>query len=108
MNSHKPEKITSLLTQYAAEFLNRQSNGASLITVTHSTISNDLKQATIFVTIFPDDKEEEALNFVKRQRSELRDYIKTKSKLGTLPFLDITLDRGEKNRQHIDDILNKG
>lgn len=108
MNSHRSEKLTSLLIRFAAEFLNRQSNGASLITVTNCSLSDDLKQATIYITVLPDDKEMDALNFAKRQRSELRDYLKDNIKIGTMPFIDIEIDRGEKHRQKIEDLLNKG
>lgn len=100
--------MTSLLSQIAAEYLNRESNGASLITVTGCTISDDFKRATIYITVLPDDKETDALNFAKRQRTDLRNFIKTKTKIGTLPFLEIEIDAGEKHRQHIDELINKG
>lgn len=106
--NRKKEKITSLLSQAVAEYLNYHSNGSSLITVTNCFVSDDLKRATIYFTVLPDDKEEEALNFAKRQRSEIREYLKKKTKLGMLPFIDIEIDRGEKHRQRIDDLLNKG
>jgi ribosome-binding factor A len=106
--NRKTEKLISLLTQLAAEFLNRQSNGASLITVTNCSISDDWKNATVFITVLPDEKEAEALNFAKRQRSELRDYIKDHSKLGTLPFIEIEIDEAEKSRRRIDDLIDKG
>jgi len=106
--SNKTEKYVSLISQLAAEFLNYHSNGASLITVTNCTISDDLKRSTIYITVFPDDKEADALNFAKRQRAELRDFIKGKAKLGVLPFLEVEIDKGEKARQRIDELINKG
>jgi len=106
--AHKSEKYVSLISQLSAEFLNYQSNGASLITVTNCTVSDDLKRATIYISVLPDEKEAEALNFAKRQRGELREFLKEKGKLGILPFLEVEIDRGEKHRQHIDELINKG
>jgi len=108
MDNRKQERITSLLAQTAAEYLNYHSNGTSMITVTSCVISDDLKRATIYMTVLPDEKEAEALNFAKRQRAEIREYLKDKTKLGTLPFIDIEIDQGEKHRQRIDELLKKG
>ncbi len=106
--SIKHEKIVSLVRQLAAYYLEQQSNGISLITVTDCQLSEDSKYATIFITVFPDRFEEAALNFAKRQRADLRNYIKEKAKMGVLPFIEIELDQAEKQRQRIDDLLKKG
>lgn len=108
MYGHKQEKITSVLIPVVAEYLNYHSNGSSMITVTNCVVSDDLKRATIYVTVLPDEKEAEALNFAKRQRSEIREFLKKKTKIGMLPFIDIEIDLGEKHRQRIDELLKKG
>jgi len=108
MSFHRQEKITSAIIPVAAKYLNYQSNGSSMITVTNCIVSDDLKRATIYITVLPDNKEEEALNFAKRQRREIREYLKKKTKIGMLPFIDIELDLGEKHRQRIDELLKKG
>ncbi len=84
--------------------MQRESSGGSLITVTDANISKDLKKATIFITVLPESSEESALNFAKRKRSDLRNFIKTKLQMKILPFLDFEIDKGEKNRQRIDEL----
>lgn len=101
------EKIANQIKQLTAEFLSKESNRTSLITVTHSDVSRDLKRGTIFVTIMPEDKEKSALDFLLRKRAELRTFFKKYMTSKTVPFIDIKLDKGEKNRQKIDQLLRE-
>ena len=102
----RQEKVEELLRQCSANFLEIESNRTSLITVTRCSISPDLKRATVFITVLPTDREHTALDFAKRKRKALREYIKKHLRLKRIPFLDIKIDDGEKNRQRIDELLN--
>lgn len=101
----RKEKTTHIIKELASEFLSMESNRQSLVTVTRVEFSPKSKQATIFISVMPDHKSEAALDFAKRQRAALRAFIKEKSRLSILPFLDIQLDAGEKNRQNIDRLV---
>jgi len=101
------EKIANQIKELAAEFLGRENNRTSLITVTSCNTSPDLKKATIFITVLPNAKETSALEFAKRKRKEIREFIKEKMSIKIIPFLDIQIDQGEKNRQKIDELLRK-
>lgn len=103
--SDRQGKVANFLKELSAQFLERESNGTSLITVTSCTVSPDLKKGTIFITVLPDEKEHDALDFAKRKRGELRDHIKKNMKTKFIPFIDIEIDKGEKNRQKIDELL---
>jgi ribosome-binding factor A len=102
------EKVANLLKELGAQFLERENNNTSLITVTSCNVSPDLKKATIFITVLPDDKEHDALDFAKRKRGEMRAYFKKNVQIKTIPFVDIQIDKGEKNRQKIDELLRNG
>ncbi len=99
------EKLVNLLKELTAEFLNRENNKTSLITVTSATVSPDLKRATVFITVLPETKENEALLFVRRKLGKLHAYISQKIPGRNIPFLQIGIDSGEKNRQKIDELL---
>jgi ribosome-binding factor A len=105
--SQRNEKVANQIRELAALFLARVDNKTSLLTVTSSTVSPDLKQATIFITVFPDAKENTALHFVKRKRRELREFLKKNMPIKTIPFIDFEIDLGEKNRQKIDQLLRE-
>lgn len=98
-------KVANIIKELSAQFLGRESNNTSLITVTSCNVSPDLKRATIFVTVLPTDKETTALEFAKRKRGELREYLKKNLEIKTIPFLEIEIDKGEKHRQRIDELL---
>jgi len=105
--SRREEKVANLIKELSAVFLERESNSTSLLTVTSASVSPDLKNATILITVLPEEKENEALEFAKRKRKELREYLRENLKIKNIPFLDIALDRGEKNRQKIDQLLRE-
>ena len=102
------EKVANKLKELAAIFLGRENNRTSLITVTSASCSPDLKRATVFITVLPTTKEKLALEFVKRKRGELRDFFKKNMPIKIIPFIDIEIDKGEKNRQKIDELLRNG
>jgi ribosome-binding factor A len=105
--TQRNEKISNLVKELAATFLGRENNRTSLITVTSCTTSPDMKNGTIFITVLPESKEHDALEFTKRKRAELRDYLKKNMKTKIIPFINIEIDRGEKNRQKIDELLRQ-
>lgn len=103
--TQRTEKVANLIKELSAQFLGRENNRTSLITVTSADCSPDLKHATIFVTVMPEDKEAPAIEFLKRQRKDLREFLKKNIEIKTIPFIDIVIDQGEKNRQKIDELL---
>lgn len=103
--SDRQDKVANLLRELAAQFLSRESNNTSLITVTGSNVSADLKRGTVLISVLPVSAEESALNFCKRKRAELRDFLKQNLATKNIPFIDFEIDLGEKNRQRIDELL---
>lgn len=103
--SLRQDKVGNLIRELAGIFIQEESNKTSLITVTEASVSNDMKRATIFFTVFPAEKEEAVLDFLKRKRSEFHDYLKGKLETRSIPFVDFEIDRGEKNRQRIEELL---
>jgi ribosome-binding factor A len=101
------EQVNELIAHYAAQFLARESNHESLITVTRSSLSSDLKNVTVYLSVLPESHAEKALAFTKRSRSDFRDYLKEKTRLHPIPTVDFELDLGEKNRQRVDELTRK-
>ncbi len=104
MSDNRADRIAKIVKNAAAEFMQKESSGQSLITITDVRLSNDEKYANILFTVLPDDKEEAVLEFTKRMRSEFRQYVKQNTKLGRIPTFDFQIDLGEKHRQKIDTI----
>lgn len=102
MGSRRQTQVSETIAHLAADYFARQSNGTSLMTVTHANISPDLKNATIYLSVLPTAMEESALHFAKRSRTDFREYVKKNGRFKFLPHFDFELDYGEKNRQRID------
>ena len=104
--SNRNERLTEILHDLGARFLNLNGNKSSLLTITKVELTRDAKHATIFFTVFPDNFEKTALEFAKRKRGEFKEFVKENSQLGRIPLLNFEIDFGEKNRQKIDSLLN--
>lgn len=100
-------KVEQQILGLAQDFFQRESSGLSMITVTRADVARDMHNGTIFITVLPEDKEEAALNFAKRMRSELRHYVMKRLPVKVIPFFEVEIDYGEKNRVHVDELLRK-
>ncbi len=100
-------RVESLIRELVAAFIQQEANADPLITVTHVTTSPDYRRITVFFTTIPDGREEDALNFLKRSGGEIRGFIKKRSNLKIIPFIEFSVDYGERHRQHIDEIAKE-
>lgn len=104
MSEHRQEQVSQLLAHLAGDFLERESNRSSLLTVTRAELSENYKSIVIYFSVLPESEEKPALNFAKRQRTAFRDYVKKHSRLHPIPNIDFELDYGEKNRLRLDEL----
>lgn len=105
--SERKEKIENQLKKLAASFLGKESDKTSLITVTHVDISPDFSNSNIFISVLPESKEEDALNFCKRKMTDFKKFVKNNIKSKSIPFFDVQIDYGEKNRQRIEELSHE-
>jgi ribosome-binding factor A len=107
MNSKKEEQIKEALRDAAAEFLIREANRISLITVTSVSVFDRGTKATIYVTVYPEKDEATVLDFLKRKRSDFKHFVENETRIMRPPHhFDFEIDLGEKNRQRIDELSN--
>ncbi len=102
---HRREKLTRLLAESAAQFISRESNRQSLITITRTELSQKLDHVTFFIHILPEEAEGVGMGFLLRNRGECRDYIKRHVPLKRIPHVEFAIDEGEKHRQKVDSLL---
>jgi ribosome-binding factor A len=102
--SDRKIKVEEQLKRLAATFIEREAEKNSLITVTYIDASPDFKNATIYISVLPDKQAESALNFCKRKMTDFKNYVKENMRISTVPFFDVKLDMGEKNRQRIEEL----
>lgn len=87
-------------------FFQRESDGASIITVTEVDVAPNIENCLIKFRVLPDNKEKSALDFAKRMRRELRNEIKDKMSIRKIPNIEVDIDHGDKQREYISKIMN--
>jgi ribosome-binding factor A len=104
MSIIKDEKTKAIILKAAAEFFKRKSDRTSMITVTRTEVLDRGKKALVYISVYPSEKEADALAFSKRKRSELHKFLIEETGLPLIPFVDVVIDFGEKNRQRLDSL----
>ena len=96
------------MTLFNSLWIEKEGGPSSLITVTRVLLSPDRRNAKILLTTIPREKEQAAYGFVRRNLGEIRAELTRRLRIHPIPFLDVAIDEGEKNRQKIDDLLLNG
>ena len=107
MSQDRQTKVAEQVAYYVAQFVQKEANADPLITITRADVSSDYSNATIYFTTIPDNRQNDALIFLKRAGSEMRQFIKKKMRIKQIPFLTFAVDYGERHRQHIDEIVRE-
>lgn len=105
MDTQRHDRIQDEIARAAGEWISRESNRTSLVTVTRVILSEDGARATIFISVLPENQEEAARDFIKRNLGEVRRYLADTSKIGRAPTLSVEIDKGEKNRAAVEAII---
>ncbi len=104
MRNHN-EKLEEVITREAAMFFEKEGNRNSLITVTRTVLTPRGNGATLFISVFPADKEKLALEFINRNLGALRTELKTRIRSRAIPTLRVVADHGERVRDEINRLL---
>ncbi len=104
--TYRTEKLPELLRHLAADFIQRESNGTSLITVTRADITASKKRVIILYTVLPEDKEEYVVDLLIRRKRDFMEFVDKHARIGRMPEIQFQIDKGEKNRQKIDSLLS--
>jgi ribosome-binding factor A len=99
------EKLEVAIAREAAVFFEREGNRQALITVTHVVLTKRGNGATLFISVFPVDKEKAGLDFVRRNLGELRRHLRERIQSRAIPSLRIMADHGEQAREDINRLL---
>ncbi|MDE2071165.1 MAG: hypothetical protein KGI70_00305 [Patescibacteria group bacterium] len=100
------ERHIQALHESAAEFINQETNRQSMITVTGVRLNDAGTKATVLVTVFPEAHEERAIEFLNRRGRDFILYHKKRVKGMPPSHTEFVLDRGEKNRQRLDELTS--
>ncbi|HRH30819.1 MAG TPA: ribosome-binding factor A [Candidatus Paceibacterota bacterium] len=100
-------KMEELIRRVAAMFIEIEATSNPLISVTRVMVDDRMKKADIFVSVLPNNKETDVVNFLHRKRPEFREYLQKNMRSRVVPHIDFLIDSGEKNRQRIEELSHE-
>lgn len=108
MKGNRLERVNAELKREIALIINnelRDPQITSIISVSEVSVSPDLSNARVFISVFGGDSQD-TLNRVKGAGSFIRGRLSQKIKLRVTPRLDFVLDNSQEYGQKIDSMLN--
>ncbi|MDP3661759.1 MAG: 30S ribosome-binding factor RbfA [bacterium] len=103
-NEKRTLRLSKEIAREAARFLEAESNHNSLITVMRVELAPKNQRATVLLSVLPETEEEKALEFANRRAGAFRKFLGQAARMRRLPEISFALDRGEKNRQRIEEL----
>ena len=107
MRERRTNKLSDLWRDLLSQFLEKESDRQTIITITHVELMHESKKARCYISFSPPEKENVALGSARRRAGKARKFLATRTKMRFVPELEFELDLGEKNRQRIDELLKK-
>ena len=92
MGEYKKERLLSAIRHAAAEFINRESNRKSLVTVTRAVFRENDKTVNVFISVLPDNETGAAVDFLSRQRDSFLEFLRKKIRTRELPYVYFLAD----------------
>ncbi len=80
---------------------------AIVASITRVTVSDDLKNATVFISVFPHNRQGTALELLRSQVKHLRHELAGEIFARVVPFLRFTIDDKEAYASEVDRILDE-
>ncbi len=101
----RQEKMESLLCRLVSEFFCRLNFKKHIVSVTRAKITENLKFAKIYVSIYPEKEARKIFEEIRSKTGEIKKYLATQLKNKFMPEVEFEMDESEKNRQKIEEIL---
>jgi ribosome-binding factor A len=104
-NLRKQERFNALLRNLASSFIRTEIGTGAIVTVMRVETTGNLQQAKIFISIFPEEKEKEIFELLKKKSFQLHRFFKSQLRMKFLPIVFFEIDRAAKIERKIEEIL---
>ena len=111
MESTRQHKIARLIQKDLSDIFLRYAKriGGVLISVSEVRVSPDLSVASVYLSIFPDNREEELMNMIIEDTGSIRGQLGTleRHQLRIISELRFFADETIQRMEHIDELLRQ-
>ena len=101
----KQERVNALLRNLVSSFIKSEIGTRIIVTVMRVETTGDLQRAKIFISIFPEEKEKEIFELLKKKSFQLHHFLKSQLRMKFLPIVFFEIDRAAKIERKIEEIL---
>ena len=108
--SHRPEQVGSVVMREVQRVITEGLSDprlAPIITVTKAVVTKDLRSATVFVSVLPEDKTKITMHGLKSASRHIRHRISDRISLPRTPDLFFKLDKGVQNQAGVMRVLSE-
>ena len=107
-NPHRQGRIAELLQRTVGEIiLNEAGIESTMLTVSSVVLSPNHQHVTIVISVFPENKKEEAMSLLKEKTWAIQQALNKKLRMRPVPKIRFELDNSEEQARKILDILDK-
>lgn len=89
----KKERLISLLHEAASSFIRFEADPNAMVTVIRTELSDNGQSAKFYISVFPDEKEKEILDFLRKRVKNFKNFMKPKIKMKFLPDVSFEIDK---------------
>lgn len=103
MEALRIQKLNEIMKEEVGKILFRNIDIGrdTLITIPRIKISPDQKNSTIYITVFPDSKEEEVLTMISKQIYEIQKLLNRALRTKPVPRIRFEIDKITKAEQQV-------
>lgn len=95
MSYQRYQRVTSLLQEELNKVILREMEfGGALVTVTEVQVQKDLDYADVYISVIPNDREEEILKMLVKNQKYLEHVLFKKINIKPMPVIRFLLDKG--------------
>ena len=109
-NARRIEKINILIREVVSAILYRDLSSPEgiMVTVTRVETSEDIHYATIFISVFggEEDQEKNIITELSRSAGLIQHQLNRKLRMRPVPKITFAIDREEKRRERIEKLLS--
>jgi len=110
--SRRQKRVSNLIKEELSRLIieSFQDSTSGLITITHVSMSKDLKTAHVYLSVIGHSPKQEILDLLNERQGYLRKAVASKTKLKYNPLLNFSLDDSfecEERIQNVIKTLNK-
>ena len=109
MATERLKKLNDLLRNEVGKILKSELDldDGTLVTVVQANVSPTLEHATVWISVFPESKREEALRKINRRIYFLQQLLNKRLKMRPVPKIRFEIDRTEEGAARIEKLIEK-